>query len=247
MPGSLTPHPRGAGRPARRHRLLLRARLDRRPAGRPAGGRSGRRHAGGDGRPAETVIATHPATGLELTLHAAAVNAVMAGCLPEYFPVLVAAFEAMDKPDFNFHGSTASTGGSAPLLIVERPLCRRHRHECRREPVRPRQPGQRHHRPGGAADPAQRLPDDPRHLRQVDPRQSGQVQLLHRRARARQSVAAAVRGAGLSRRASRASPPSPAAASATSRTTAATRRSRSSARSPTPWPTTAASRSARAW
>ena len=71
-----------------------------------------------EGRPGEAVIATHPATGLQLTVHAAAVNAVMAGCLPEYLPVLVAAFEAMDKPDFNFHGSTASTGGSAPLLIV---------------------------------------------------------------------------------------------------------------------------------
>src|ERR1700709_741695 len=66
-----------------------------------------------DIRPAETVIATHPATGLELSLHAAAVNAVMAGCLPEYFPVLVAAFEAMDRPDFNFQGSPASTGGPA--------------------------------------------------------------------------------------------------------------------------------------
>jgi hypothetical protein len=74
-----------------------------------------------EGRPPEAVIATHPATGLQLTVHAAAVNAVMAGCLPEYFPVVVAAFEAMDKPDFNFHGSTASTGGSAPLLIVSGP------------------------------------------------------------------------------------------------------------------------------
>src|ERR1700724_3250382 len=73
------------------------------------------------GRPAETVIATHPATGLELSLHAAAVNAVMAGCLPEHFPVVVAAFEAMNKPEFNFHGSTASTGGSAPLLLVSGP------------------------------------------------------------------------------------------------------------------------------
>ena len=71
-----------------------------------------------EGRPPEAVIATHPATGLQLSVHAAAVNAVMAGCLPEYFPVLVAAFEAMDIPGFNFHGSTASTGGSAPLLIV---------------------------------------------------------------------------------------------------------------------------------
>jgi hypothetical protein len=74
-----------------------------------------------EGRPPEAVIATHPATGLQLTVHAAAVNAVMAGCLPEYFPVVVAAFEAMDKPGFNFHGSTASTGGSAPLLIVSGP------------------------------------------------------------------------------------------------------------------------------
>src|SRR5689334_11966713 len=75
-----------------------------------------------EGRPPEAVIATPSATGLQLTLHAAAANAVMAGCLPEYFPVLVAAFEAMDKPDFNFHGSTASTGGSAPLLIVSGPV-----------------------------------------------------------------------------------------------------------------------------
>lgn len=72
-------------------------------------------------RPPETVIAHHPATGLDLSLHAAAVNAVMAGCLPEHFPVIVAAFEAMDREPFNFHGSTASTGGSAPLLIVSGP------------------------------------------------------------------------------------------------------------------------------
>ena len=74
-----------------------------------------------EGRPPETIIATHPATSLELSLHALAVNAVMAGCLPDYFPVLVAAFEAMNLPGFNFHGSTASTGGSAPLIIVSGP------------------------------------------------------------------------------------------------------------------------------
>ncbi len=75
-----------------------------------------------EGRPRETVLAHHPATGLELTVHAAAANAVMAGCLPEYFPVIVAAFEAMEEAPFNFHGSTASTGGSAPLLIVSGPV-----------------------------------------------------------------------------------------------------------------------------
>ncbi|HJN53136.1 MAG: hypothetical protein QGI68_06510 [Pseudomonadales bacterium] len=75
-----------------------------------------------EGRPPETVLASHPATGLDCTIHAAAVNAVMAGCLPEYFPIIVAAFEAMNEQPFNFHGSTASTGGSAPLLIVSGPI-----------------------------------------------------------------------------------------------------------------------------
>ena len=56
------------------------------------------------------------------TLEKIAANAVMAGCKPEYFPVLVAAFEAMNEEPFNFNGSTASTGGSAPLLIVSGPM-----------------------------------------------------------------------------------------------------------------------------
>lgn len=75
-----------------------------------------------EGRPPETVLARHPATGLELTVLGAATNAVMAGCLPEYLPIVVAAFEAMEEAPFNFHGSTASTGGSAPLLIVSGPM-----------------------------------------------------------------------------------------------------------------------------
>ncbi|MCZ6710763.1 MAG: hypothetical protein O7B25_10395 [Gammaproteobacteria bacterium] len=74
-----------------------------------------------EGRPAETVIAAHPTTGLECSIQAAAVNAVMAGCLPEYFPLVIAALEAANEPGFNFHASTASTGGSATLLIVSGP------------------------------------------------------------------------------------------------------------------------------
>ncbi|MEM9358706.1 MAG: hypothetical protein AAGB04_21205 [Pseudomonadota bacterium] len=75
-----------------------------------------------EGRPPETVLAEHPATGFACTVHSAAVNAVMAGCKPEYFPVVVAAMEAMNEPGFNFHGSTASTGGSSPLLVVSGPI-----------------------------------------------------------------------------------------------------------------------------
>ena len=77
-----------------------------------------------EGRPAETVLAAHPATGLECSVLAAAVNAVMAGCLPEYFPVLVAALEAANEPAYNFHAASASTGGSAPLLVVAGPVVR---------------------------------------------------------------------------------------------------------------------------
>ncbi len=74
------------------------------------------------GRPPEEVLASHPPTGRACSVFSAAVNAVMAGCLPEYFPVVVAALEAMNEPAYNFHASTASTGGAAPLLIVSGPI-----------------------------------------------------------------------------------------------------------------------------
>src|SRR5262245_59333858 len=52
----------------------------------------------------------------------AAINAVMAGCLPTYMPVVVAALRAMCDEDFNLHGSTASTGGSAQFIVVNGPV-----------------------------------------------------------------------------------------------------------------------------
>ncbi|MGH7391458.1 MAG: hypothetical protein ACREM3_18660 [Candidatus Rokuibacteriota bacterium] len=52
------------------------------------------------------------------TLEKVAVNAVMAGCLPEHFPVIVAAVEAMLDPEFNLYGVQATTHPVAPLVIV---------------------------------------------------------------------------------------------------------------------------------
>lgn len=75
-----------------------------------------------EGRPPETIIASHATTGRECSVLAAAINAVMAGCLPEYFPVVVAAIEAMNEYEYHFYASTASTGGAAPLLIVSGPV-----------------------------------------------------------------------------------------------------------------------------
>ena len=44
-----------------------------------------------------TVIGEHVTTRRSCTAHAAAVNAVMAGCLPVHFPIVVAAMKAMSK------------------------------------------------------------------------------------------------------------------------------------------------------
>lgn len=55
------------------------------------------------------------------TVEFAAVNAVMAGCRPEYFPVVLAAIEAVVDEGWPAAGSWQSTTGGAPLLIVNGP------------------------------------------------------------------------------------------------------------------------------
>ena len=59
---------------------------------------------------------------LTITAGQVAVNAVMAGCRPEYLPVVVAAVEGICRGRFNIHGASVSTGGSAQLLIVNGPI-----------------------------------------------------------------------------------------------------------------------------
>ncbi len=54
----------------------------------------------------------------ETRLETLGVNAVMAGCRPEYFPVVVAAVEAMLNPEFNLYGVQATTHPVAPLVVV---------------------------------------------------------------------------------------------------------------------------------
>src|SRR5437773_149614 len=51
-----------------------------------------------------------------------AVNAVMAGCDPAYFPVIVAAVRALLEPAFNLYGVQATTHPVAPLLVVSGPV-----------------------------------------------------------------------------------------------------------------------------
>ncbi len=60
----------------------------------------------------------------ECTLEALAVNAVMAGAEPSYFPAIVAAVQAMLDPAFNLYGVQATTHPVAPLVIVTGPYAR---------------------------------------------------------------------------------------------------------------------------
>jgi hypothetical protein len=55
------------------------------------------------------------------TLRNIAANAVMAGCRPEYFPAVVAAVRAVLNPDYNLHGTLATTHPCAQVLIISGP------------------------------------------------------------------------------------------------------------------------------
>jgi hypothetical protein len=72
----------------------------------------------------DAVVAEEPVRRRRLTVAKIAVNALMAGCRPEYMPVVLAAVQAMADPAFNLHGSAASTGGSAVLVVVNGPVRR---------------------------------------------------------------------------------------------------------------------------
>jgi hypothetical protein len=60
-----------------------------------------------------------------VTVEKVAANAVMAGCRPEYFPVVLATVRAVLQPDFNVGSTACTTGGSAPMVIVNGPIARR--------------------------------------------------------------------------------------------------------------------------
>jgi hypothetical protein len=70
----------------------------------------------------ETVLGEIPERARTVTAEKVAINAVMAGCLAAHFPVVVAAVQAMTADEFGLHGSMASTGGAAPLLVVNGPI-----------------------------------------------------------------------------------------------------------------------------
>lgn len=59
---------------------------------------------------------------VSVTAEKVAINAVMAGCRPEYMPVIVAALEAIGDPRWSYHGPATSTGGAAVFMVVNGPI-----------------------------------------------------------------------------------------------------------------------------
>ena len=71
--------------------------------------------------PAE-VLGNIPPNLASCTVEKVAINAVMAGCKPEYLPVVLAAVEAALEPDFCMHGLLCTTHFAAPMVIVNGPI-----------------------------------------------------------------------------------------------------------------------------
>jgi hypothetical protein len=68
------------------------------------------------------VVAAVPPDLVECTVEKVAINAVMAGCRPEYLPVVLAAVEAACSDAFNMHGLLATTMGTGPVIVVNGPI-----------------------------------------------------------------------------------------------------------------------------
>jgi hypothetical protein len=79
--------------------------------------------AGTDRSPDEVVAVVAPDL-VPVTVEKVAVNAVMAGCLPEYLPVVLAAVEAACTDEFNIHGVLATTMPVGPVIVVNGPIRR---------------------------------------------------------------------------------------------------------------------------
>lgn len=75
----------------------------------------------GTSRAPQEIVAIAPPDLVELTVEKIAINAVMAGCLPEYLPWVIAAVEAICTDEFNIHGVLATTMPVAPVIICNGP------------------------------------------------------------------------------------------------------------------------------
>ena len=79
----------------------------------------------GTTRAATDIVGLIPPNLIECSVEKVAINAVLAGCRPEYFPVVLATVEAALKPAFSMHGLLATLWFSGPVVIVNGPVSKR--------------------------------------------------------------------------------------------------------------------------
>ena len=78
----------------------------------------------GTSRDPKEIVGFAPPNLAALTVEKVAINAVMAGCKPEYLPVVLAAVEAVLEPAFSMHGVLATTMFVSPVVVVNGPIRR---------------------------------------------------------------------------------------------------------------------------
>ena len=75
-------------------------------------------------QPQDVLMVMEPGFGLA-TVEKIAINAVMAGCRPEHFPVLLAAIECLAQPQMNHRDMQVSGHTEAPLILVNGPIAKK--------------------------------------------------------------------------------------------------------------------------
>lgn len=78
----------------------------------------------GTTRAPDEVVGLMPPDLVPCTVEKVAINAVMAGCKPEYMPVLLAALEAALTDEFGLHGLICTTMFGSPMIVVNGPAAR---------------------------------------------------------------------------------------------------------------------------
>jgi hypothetical protein len=71
--------------------------------------------------PEEVITILEPGMG-QATVRKIAINAVMAGCLPEHLPILIAAVKGLTDPRFSYRLVAMSTGPHTPMMVINGPI-----------------------------------------------------------------------------------------------------------------------------
>ncbi len=87
----------------------------------------------GTERKPDEIVGSIPPNLAPCTVEKVAINAVMAGCKPEYMPVVLGVLEAALDPLFTMHGLLCTTHFSGPLVIVNGPIAKSIGHELGRQ------------------------------------------------------------------------------------------------------------------